>query len=105
LFNFRPHAFPAENAVTASRDAAAPHEAVSGFEKEAPMRCIIVNGAQLKTEMRCTHCGKKIGRTYLREIGNRLIYCDLTCYSLAVEGALVWLARRTSSASATTRRS
>jgi hypothetical protein len=67
------------------------------------MRCIIVNGAQLKTEMRCTHCGKKIGHTYLREIGNRLIYCDLTCYSLAVEGALVWLARRTSAASATMR--
>jgi hypothetical protein len=79
----------------ASRDAVAPHEPASGFEKEARMRCIIVNGAQLKTAMRCTHCGKKIGHTYLREIGNRLIYCDLTCYSLAVEGAPVRLVRRT----------
>ena len=67
------------------------------------MRCIIVNGARLKTEMRCTHCGRKIGHTYLREIGSRLIYCDLTCYSLAVKGALVWLSRRTSAASATSR--
>ena len=62
------------------------------------MRCIIVNGARLKTEMRCTHCGRKIGLTYLREIDSRLIYCDLTCYSIAVKGALVWLSRRSSSA-------
>jgi hypothetical protein len=67
------------------------------------MRCIIVNGARLKTEMRCTHCGRKISHTYLREIGSRLIYCDLTCYSLAVKGALVWLSRRTSVASAISR--
>jgi hypothetical protein len=78
-------------------------ESASGFEKEAAMRCIIVNGAQLKTETRCVHCGNKIGRTYLREIGSRLIYCDLTCYSLAVDSALLWLARRTWAASAGTR--
>jgi hypothetical protein len=67
------------------------------------MRCIIVNGAQLKTETLCAHCGNKIGRVYLREIGSRLIYCDLTCYSLAVESALLWLARRTSAAGMWTR--
>lgn len=59
------------------------------------MRCIIVNGAQLKTETLCSHCGNKIGHSYLREIGSRLIYCDITCYGLAVESALLWLARRT----------
>jgi hypothetical protein len=69
------------------------------------MRCVIVNGAQLKTETRCAHCGNKIGHAYLREIGSRLIYCDLACYSRAVESALLWLARRASAASAGTRAS
>lgn len=67
------------------------------------MRCIIVNRARLKIETRCAHCGSKIGHSYLREIGSRLIYCDLTCYGLAVENALLRLSRRTSGASATTR--
>jgi hypothetical protein len=81
----------------------APWRACCGLLKGGAMRCIIVNGAQLKTETRCAHCGNKIGLTYLREIGSRLIYCDLTCYSMAVESALLWLARRTSAASARTR--
>lgn len=67
------------------------------------MRCIIVNGARLKTETRCTYCGNKIGHAYLREIGSRLIYCDLTCYSLAVESALLWLTRRTTATTVWTR--
>jgi hypothetical protein len=44
------------------------------------MRCIVVNGATLKAEACCTYCRKKIGDSYLREIGSRFLYCDYTCY-------------------------
>lgn len=49
------------------------------------MRCVVVNGAKLKAEMPCAHCGSKIGESYIRDIGSRLIYCDFRCYSNAAE--------------------
>jgi hypothetical protein len=49
------------------------------------MRCIVVNGAKLKAEALCAHCGNKVGESYVREIGTGLIYCDFHCYSVAVE--------------------
>ena len=49
------------------------------------MRCIVVNGAQLKADCCCAHCGKKIGDTYLREIRSRAVYCDPECYSFAAD--------------------
>ena len=52
------------------------------------MRCIIVNGANLKAEAFCAHCGNKIGDNYIREIGSRLIYCDYRCYSAAFKSSV-----------------
>lgn len=50
------------------------------------MRCVIVNGAQLKADAVCAHCGNRIGEGYIREIGGRrAIYCDFRCYSIAAE--------------------
>jgi hypothetical protein len=52
------------------------------------MRCIIVNGANLKAEARCAHCGNNIGDNYIREIGSQLIYCDYRCYSTASKSSV-----------------
>lgn len=48
------------------------------------MRCVIVNGARLKADMSCARCGRAIGEGYVRDMRNRLIYCDFTCYRVAV---------------------
>jgi hypothetical protein len=53
------------------------------------MRCIIVNGANLKAQAFCAHCSQEIGNSYIREIGSRLIYCDFRCYSVALETSIV----------------
>jgi hypothetical protein len=44
------------------------------------MRCILVNDASLKAEAYCTYCRKKIGDSYLREIGSKFLYCCYDCY-------------------------
>ena len=49
------------------------------------MRCIIVNGANLKAGAYCANCRNKIGNSYIREIGTRLLYCDFRCYCDAAE--------------------
>jgi hypothetical protein len=53
------------------------------------MRCIVVNGAQLKAEVVCAHCGKKIADRYVREFGSRLVYCDYRCYKVAAKPSVV----------------
>jgi len=58
------------------------------------MRCVVVNGANLKAEAVCAHCGHKIGDGYVREIGSRLIYCDFHCYSVAIEATVMVLGYR-----------
>jgi len=58
------------------------------------MRCVIVNGAKLKAETTCAHCGNKIAANYVREIGYRRIYCDFGCYSAAVEASVTALVYR-----------
>jgi hypothetical protein len=68
------------------------------------MRCIVVNGANLKSEASCAHCRRKIKDSYVREIGSRVIYCDFACYSIAVETSIVALGYR-SALSAWTRSS
>jgi hypothetical protein len=67
------------------------------------MRCVMVNGAKLKAETYCAHCSNRIGETYVREIGSRLIYCDYLCYSLAVESSARALAYFAPSAGASRR--
>ena len=49
------------------------------------MRCVIVNGARLKAQVFCAHCGEEIDDSYIREIGTRTVYCDFHCYSVALE--------------------
>jgi hypothetical protein len=53
------------------------------------MRCIFVNRAKLKADAYCCCCRKLVGDSYVREIGNRRIYCDRDCYSSAVGIALL----------------
>jgi hypothetical protein len=49
------------------------------------MRCILVNDANLKTDAYCAQCGKPIGASYVRKIGNKFLYCDFNCYRCATE--------------------
>jgi len=53
------------------------------------MRCVIVNGANLKAQAFCAHCGEEIGDSYIREIGTRSVYCDYDCYSVARETSML----------------
>jgi hypothetical protein len=53
------------------------------------MRCIIVNGASLKTDAVCARCHGKIGATYIRNIATRTRYCGYGCYSSAVNEPIV----------------
>ncbi len=48
------------------------------------MRCVIVNGAKLKAEVFCAHCSHAVGEGYVRDMRNRVIYCDFACYRVAV---------------------
>ncbi len=67
------------------------------------MRCVLVNGAKLKAEALCAHCGNRVGVNYVREIDTRLIYCDFRCYSIAVETSIRVLGHRTPIINAGTR--
>lgn len=49
------------------------------------MHCILVNDASLKTGACCTQCGRTIGKSYVRKVGNKFLYCDFNCYEGAVE--------------------
>ena len=61
------------------------------------MRCILVSNASLKSDTRCTYCSKKIGDSYAREIGSRLIYCDFDCFRRAAEQPVLALSARATS--------
>lgn len=69
------------------------------------MRCVFVNGARLKADVLCSHCGTKIAANYVREIGSRLVYCDLYCYGVAVEASVKALGYRTPAVSVGSRSS
>ena len=58
------------------------------------MRCILVSDANLKSDTCCMYCRVKIGDSYARKIGSRLIYCDYDCYRFAVEAPVVTLNAR-----------
>jgi len=69
------------------------------------MRCILVNGANLKADTFCAHCGNQVGESYVREIGTRLIYCDYHCYGIALKTSVSALEYRLPSLGAWTRSS
>jgi hypothetical protein len=50
---------------------------------------VMVNGARLKAQAVCAHCGGQIGDSYIREIGTRSVYCDFDCYSVALETSVL----------------
>jgi hypothetical protein len=64
---------------------------------------VLVNGAKLKAETLCAHCGNKVGMNYVREIGTQLIYCDFRCYSVAAGTPLRALGYRILTVNAGTR--
>lgn len=47
------------------------------------LRCILVNDANLKTEVHCARCHKKIGESYVRQVGSRFLFCGFDCYQWA----------------------
>lgn len=69
------------------------------------MRCVIVNGARLKADVACARCGCAIGEGYVRDTRNRLIYCDFTCYRVAVGTPLVTFEQRATAPNGWMRRS
>lgn len=69
------------------------------------MRCVLVNGASLKAPTLCAHCSNKVGASYVREIGTRIVYCDFRCYSAAIEIPVRMLGYRAPATTTWTRRS
>lgn len=69
------------------------------------MRCVIVNGARLKADVSCACCGRPIGEGYVRDMRNRLIYCDFTCYRVAAGMPLVTFEQRATAPNGWMRRS
>ena len=46
----------------------------------AVLRYVLVNDANLKTQVHCAGCGMKIGQRYVRTIASRGVFCDFACY-------------------------
>ena len=69
------------------------------------MRCVIVNGAKLKAEVSCAHCGRAIEDGYVRDMRSRKIYCDFDCYRVAAGVPLVTFERRAATPNGWMRRS
>jgi hypothetical protein len=45
------------------------------------MRFGLINGKTPRSQSFCAMCNQPIGRSYLREVGTHLIYCDPDCYT------------------------
>jgi hypothetical protein len=57
---------------------------IEAAKESVVMRCVIVNGAKLKAEVCCAHCSRAVAEGYVRDMRNRVIYCDFACYREAV---------------------
>jgi hypothetical protein len=58
------------------------------------MRFILVNGRSPRRQAFCAMCNQPIEKTYLREAGTQLIYCDQDCYADHCESAVLLLENR-----------
>ncbi|MEA2884561.1 MAG: hypothetical protein QOH32_3817 [Bradyrhizobium sp.] len=58
------------------------------------MRFILVNGRSPRRQACCVMCDRLIEKTYLREAGTQLIYCDQDCYADHCESAFLLLNNR-----------
>jgi hypothetical protein len=45
------------------------------------VRFILVNGRAPRPQAFCVMCDQPIEKSYLREVGTHLIYCDHNCYA------------------------
>ena len=55
------------------------------------MRFILVNGRTPRPEAFCVMCDEPIEKSYLREVGTHLIYCDHDCYAEHCQSAFLLL--------------
>ena len=58
------------------------------------MRFILVNGRTPRPEAFCVMCCQPIKKSYLREIGTHLTYCDHDCYADHCNSAFVLLEKQ-----------
>jgi hypothetical protein len=58
------------------------------------VRFILVNGRTPRPQAFCVMCDQPIEKSYLREIGTHLIYCDQNCYADHCESAFLLLENR-----------
>jgi hypothetical protein len=58
------------------------------------VRFILVNGRTPRPQSFCAMCDQPIEKSYLREIGTHLIYCDHDCYVDHCESAFLLLENR-----------
>jgi hypothetical protein len=58
------------------------------------MRFTLVNGRSPRPQACCVMCDRRIEKTYLREVGTHLIYCDQDCYADHCESAFRLLENR-----------
>ena len=58
------------------------------------MRFTLVNGRSPRPQACCVMCDRRIEKTYLREVGTQLIYCDQDCYADHCESAFLLLENR-----------
>jgi hypothetical protein len=58
------------------------------------VRFILVNGRTPRPQTFCVMCDQPIEKSYLREIGTHLIYCDHDCYADHCESAFLLLENR-----------
>jgi hypothetical protein len=58
------------------------------------MRFILVNGRSPRPQAFCVMCNQPIEKSYLREVGTQLIYCDQDCYADHCESAFLLLENR-----------
>jgi hypothetical protein len=55
------------------------------------MRFILVNGRTPRPQAFCVMCSQPVEKSYLREIGTHLTYCDHDCYADHCQSAFLLL--------------
>lgn len=61
----------------------------SGLMTRRQIKFVLVNGRTPISPSLCVMCCKPVDRSYLREIGTRLAYCDPGCYANHRKSALL----------------
>jgi hypothetical protein len=58
------------------------------------MKFVLVNGRMPRPQVCCVGCEQPIGKSYLREIGTHLTYCNNNCYVDHCKSAFLLLENR-----------